>query len=145
MNHIFLYLQTCKKSDDSHVDVHVQNRSVFNTEYCNSFFPVNPVTGFPMSDTGKLMHPDLTPAEKERIMTRLQGIKGQYLPNDLTDKEIFDIIPPRYLSDDAVDVQRWRDYISREIMPDIKDIDNVSDNGTIDNNNTDNNSNDTND
>lgn len=135
MIRLFLLQQTTKQSDDVPFYGHVQNKGIYTKEYCDTRFPVSPLTGFPSTDTGKLMDINITPAEKEKIMTYLQRLDGRFLPQDLTDKEIFDIVPPRYFTDDAVDAQRWRDYLSNDIFPELnKQEPNGVDNNSIDNN-----------
>lgn len=113
-----------KCSDDSLFLEHEQSRGIYTKEYCDTRYPVSTVTGFPMTDTGKLMRPDITPAEKEKIMNYLHRLDGRFMPSDLTDKQMLDLIPPRYLTDDAVDVQRWRDWLSTDIFPELNNLDN---------------------
>lgn len=123
-----------KCSDDSLFLEHEQSRGIYNKEYCDSRYPVSSATGFPMTDTGKLMRPDITPAEKEKIMNYLHRLDGRFMPSDLTDKQMLDLIPPRYLTDDAVDVQRWRDWLATDIFPEFNNEDNGDNSDTSDNN-----------
>lgn len=95
-------------------------KGILDDEYLAIMYPVDATTGLINSDLAKLSNPMLSNAERSFIMDRLQQLHGNYLPNGLSDSEIYGLIPPRYFSD-AVDVQAWRDYIGKEIIPNMSD------------------------
>lgn len=144
MIRLFLFQQTSKKSNDEVFKGHEQAKGIYTKDYLETRFPLSHVVGVPQTDTGRLMDIDVTPAEKEKIMNYLQRLDGRFLPKDLTDKQIFDIVPPRYFTDDAVDVQRFRDYLARYIFPELNKTEDNSDNGN-DDTGIDNNTNNIND
>lgn len=100
-----------------------QSRGVYDPEHVSAVYPVNHLTGLPETDGGKIADPYLTHSEREKVMSRLSGLsegRGTYLPTSLSDAEVLELVPPRYVQD-AVDVQRWRDYLSTEILPYMSD------------------------
>lgn len=108
-----------RKIDESYYPGHEQAKGVYSTQHFDAIYPLDPRTNLPMSDTAKLTDPTVTEAEREQIMSRLSAMDGGYLPKDLSDEEIYELVPPRYFTYDQVDVQAWRDYLSREIIPDM--------------------------
>lgn len=115
----FIREQSQSLSDDKLFVDSVEASGIYDSTYIDSRFPVSPVTGHPITDTAKLLDINVTEFEKTKIMNSLKKIDGYYLPNKLTDKEIYDLVPPRYFTNDQVDVQRWRDYLSKEIIPNM--------------------------
>lgn len=103
-------------SDDSAFDGHPQSRGVYDPEDVSVLYPIDPRSGYPSSDLGKVMDPLLTDSERQRVMARLSKVEGAYMPSDLSDDDIFALIPPRYIAQDAVDVQAWRDYLGKEVF-----------------------------
>lgn len=97
-----------------------QSKGVIDPKHDAILHPVNNATGFPDGDLGRLADPQLTQYEREQIMSRLSKISGEFAPSQLSDSELFSLIPPRYFHD-AVDVQRWRDYIAKDILPHLED------------------------
>lgn len=101
-----------------------QSRGVYDPEIVTAMYPVDQITGLPISDAGKIADPHLSHAEREKIMSRLSGMSegnGSYLPSALSDEDVLDLVPPRYVQD-AVDVQRWRNYLSKEVLPFMDDV-----------------------
>lgn len=98
-----------------------QSRGVYKPEEVAIAYPINPMTGLAMTDLSRVMSPTITHAERESIMSRFKSSeRGAYMPSELSDKEILDLVPPRYLAQDAVDVQLWRDYLTTELFPEMK-------------------------
>lgn len=95
-------------------------KGILDDEHLAIMYPIDATTGLINSDLAKLSNPMLSNAERSFIMDRLQSLNGSYLPSGLSDSEIYGLIPPRYFSD-AVDVQMWRDYIGKEIIPNMSD------------------------
>ena len=95
-------------------------KGILDDEHLSIMYPIDATTGLINSDLAKISNPMLSNAERSFIMDRLQQLHGDYLPSGLSDSEIYGLIPPRYFSD-AVDVQMWRDYISKDIIPNMSD------------------------
>lgn len=95
-------------------------KGILDDEHLAIMYPIDATTGLINSDLAKLSNPMLSNAERSFIMDRLQQLHGNFLPNGLSDSEIYGLVPPRYFSD-AVDVQMWRDYIGKEIIPNMSD------------------------
>lgn len=109
--------------DDSPYMDGPQSRGVYKADEIAVAFPVNPLTGLAMTDLSRVMSPTVSNAEKESIMARLGNPqRGSFMPSELSDQEILDLVPPRYLAQDAVDVQLWRDYLTSELFPNLKDV-----------------------
>lgn len=98
---------------------HPENVGIYDGAIVRAVYPIDAHTGLPMTDIGRLTSPHLTDAEKERIMQRLKPERGTYISNKLTDKDIMELVPPRYFQD-AVDVQMWRDYLAKDIFPQLE-------------------------
>lgn len=114
-----LYSYASKVVDDSPYMHGVYSKGVYDPEVVSAVYPINELTGLPDTDAGKIADPFLTHGEREKIMSRLAGMsegKGSYLPSSLSDAEVLELVPPRYVQD-AVDVQRWRDYLSSDVLP----------------------------
>lgn len=100
-----------------------ESRGVYSKSFMSSHYPVNPATGLIDTDTGKLTNINLSEEEKMRVMQRLRGLIGRYSPKGMTDKQLFDLLPPRYFTDDPVLIQLWRDYLGKHIIPYMEDDD----------------------
>lgn len=114
-----------------------QSKGVIDPKHDAILHPINKATGFPDGDLGRLADPKLTEYEREQLMSRLSKLSGQFAPSQLSDSELFSLMPPRYFSD-AVDIQRWRDYLTKEILPHLEDS-KVAEKIAQDNQNNDNN------
>ena len=95
-------------------------KGILDDEHLQIMYPIDATTGLINSDLAKISNPLLSNAERATIMDRLQQLHGNFLPNGLSDSEIYSLVPPRYFSD-SVDVQMWRDYIGKEIIPNMSD------------------------
>lgn len=112
-------LQSQKKSNVILFEGHSESSGTRLAEESDLLYPIDPRTGLPMSDTGKLMSFELSPVEKEKIIQRLQEERGTFMPSELSDEDLFDLLPPRYLTGDPVDVQLWRDYLGEYVLPEM--------------------------
>lgn len=125
-------------SDDSPYLECSQANGIYKVDELNALYPIDPRTGLETTDISKLTDPTLSYIEKERMMNALQSMQGSYLPDGLSDDEIMSLVPPRYFTNDQVDVQAWRDYLGKEILPNMSDtvVDKLeSDNGSNDDSN----------
>lgn len=91
------------------------SKGIYDPVVLSHMYPVDPLTGFCWTDLGRIMSDSMTDAEKESVMARLKRVDGRYLPEGLSDDEIYQIVPPRYLQD-ANDVDRWRTYLSDVVL-----------------------------
>lgn len=105
------------QSNDSTYVGHCDCKGVYDPDYIDTIYPVDPRTGLPMSDLARLANPHLSDAERESVMSRLQTDKGSYMPSELSDAEILSLVPPRFFSYDQVDIQKWRNYLASEVLP----------------------------
>lgn len=100
---------------------HTMSLGVFDPEYMKMLYPVDQRSGFPSSDLARVLSDSVSSAEKERIISRLQRQDGQFLPADLTDGDVFALVPPRFMLGDQVSVQKWRDYLASDVLPYMAD------------------------
>lgn len=111
-------------------DAHTMAIGVYDPEYVAMLYPTDARSGFPTSDLARVLSSEVSNAEKERILNRLQREDGTYLPSDLTDEDVFALVPPRFVLGDQVNIQRWRDYLASDVLPfmrdEIKSVDVVS-------------------
>lgn len=115
-----LYLdQGIALSDDSVFDGHELSSGIYDRDEVTALYPIDAVTGLPMTDAGRLADPTVSPVAKEKIMARLRKEVGSYMPKDLTDEELFDILPPRYFTNDQVDIEACRAFLANK----YKDLD----------------------
>lgn len=100
-----------------------QSRGIYKPEEVAIMYPVSPVTGNAIGDLTRIMSSVVSPREKEEIMSRLKQVDGSYMSlNGLSDSEILDLVPPRYIGQDPVDVAHWRTYLSEQVFPEMKDV-----------------------
>lgn len=109
--------QGTSKSDDSQNWEHPSSNGVYNAESIKVLYPIDPRSGFPASDVSRLVDPSLSPAEKERVMSNLQRLDPAYMPQGLSDEDMFALLPPRYIGYDPVTASDWRKYLSDELLP----------------------------
>lgn len=105
------------QSDDSVFVGHHDCKGVYDANYIDVIYPIDPRTGLPISDLARLANPHLSDSERESVMSRLQTEQGSYMPSELSDEDILSLVPPRFFSYDQVDIQRWRNYLAREVLP----------------------------
>lgn len=102
-------------------DAHDMSIGVYDPEYVAMLYPTDARSGFPTSDLARVLSSEVSNAEKERILNRLQREDGTYLPSDLTDEDVFALVPPRFVLGDQVTIQRWRDYLASDVLPYMRD------------------------
>lgn len=102
-------------------DAHTMAIGVYDPEYVAMLYPTDARSGFPTSDLARVLSSEVSNAEKERILNRLQREDGTYLPSDLTDEDVFALVPPRFVLGDQVNIQRWRDYLASDVLPFMRD------------------------
>lgn len=102
-------------------DAHDMSIGVYDPEYVAMLYPTDARSGFPTSDLARVLSSEVSNAEKERILNRLQREDGTYLPSDLTDEDVFALVPPRFVLGDQVNIQRWRDYLASDVLPFMRD------------------------
>lgn len=72
--------------------------------------PINPVTGHRDGDLSRLFDPMVSTSEKELIISSLKELKASNSSKDLTDEDIIQMIPSRYMSD-PVEINRYLDEL----------------------------------
>ena len=82
-------------------------------------FPVDPVTGNPDNMVDKLISPNVSAIEKERILSFMQKIPASKR-NNLSDKELMDMLPSRY-NNTLTDIDKVRDFFENEIYTNLAD------------------------
>lgn len=82
-------------------------------------FPVDPVTGNPDNMVDKLISPNVSAMEKERILSFMQKMPASKR-NLLSDKQLMDILPSRY-NNTLTDLDKVRDFFENEIYPNLED------------------------
>lgn len=82
-------------------------------------FPVDPVTGNPDNMVDKLISPNVSSMEKERILSFMQKMPASKR-NNLSDKELIDMLPSRYNST-LTDIDKVRDFFENEIYSNLDD------------------------
>ena len=102
-------------------DAHDMAVSVYDPEYVAMLYPTDARSGFPTSDLARVLSSEVSQADKERILNRLQREDGVYMPSDLTDEDVFALVPPRFVLSDQVNIQRWRDYLASDVLPYMRD------------------------
>ncbi len=85
----------------------------------DALFPVDPVTGNPDNMVDKLLSPNVTTIEKERILSFMQMMPASKR-NNLSDKELIDMLPSRYNST-LTDIDKVRDFFENEIYTNLDD------------------------
>ena len=82
-------------------------------------FPVDPTTGNPDNMVDKLISPNVSAMEKERILSFMQKIPASKR-NNLSDKELMDMLPSRY-NNTLTDIDKVRDFFENEIYTNLDD------------------------
>ena len=85
----------------------------------DAVFPVDPVTGNPDNMVDKLISPDVSSMEKERILSFMQKMPASKR-NNLSDQELMDMLPSRYNST-LTDIDKVRDFFENEIYTQLDD------------------------
>lgn len=90
-----------------------------NNKLSDVLFPVDPVTGNPDNMVDKLLSPDVSSMEKERILSFMQKMPASKR-NNLSDQELMDMLPSRYNST-LTDIDKVRDFFENEIYSQLDD------------------------
>lgn len=85
----------------------------------DAVFPVDPVTGNPDNMVDKLISPNVSSMEKERILSFMQKMPASKR-NNLSDQELMDMLPSRYNST-LTDIDKVRDFFENEIYTKLED------------------------
>lgn len=99
---------------------HEQAQGIYDPRQVALKYPVDPTTGFAHDDLSTLTSPLLTQTERDQILARLSPQKGTFMPSNLSDEELMNLVPPRYFTNDPVDVQAWRDYLGKTVFKDME-------------------------
>lgn len=102
-------------------DSHTMSIGVYDPDFVAMMYPTDARSGFPTSDLARVLSSEVSQAEKEKILNRLQREDGTFLPSDLTDDDVFSLVPPRFILGDQVNIQRWRDYLASDVLPFMRD------------------------
>lgn len=102
-------------------DAHTMSIGVYDPDFVAMMYPTDARSGFPTSDLARVLSSEVSQAEKEKILNRLQREDGTFLPSDLTDDDVFSLVPPRFVLGDQVNIQRWRDYLANDVLPFMRD------------------------
>ena len=82
-------------------------------------FPVDPVSGNPDNMVDKLISPNVSSMEKERILSFMQKIPASKR-NNLSDNELMEMLPSRY-NTTLTDIDKVRDFFENEIYTSLED------------------------
>lgn len=85
----------------------------------DAIFPIDPVTGNPDNMVDKLISPNVSSMEKERILSFMQKMPASKR-NNLSDQELMDMLPSRYNST-LTDIDKVRDFFENEIYTQLDD------------------------
>lgn len=85
----------------------------------DAIFPIDPVTGNPDNMVDKLISPNVSSMEKERILSFMQKMPASKR-NNLSDQELMDMLPSRYNST-LTDIDKVRDFFENEIYTNLED------------------------
>lgn len=85
----------------------------------DAIFPIDPVTGNPDNMVDKLISPNVSSMEKERILSFMQKIPASKR-NNLSDQELMYMLPSRYNST-LTDIDKVRDFFEKEIYTQLDD------------------------
>lgn len=88
----------------------VTGESIVDSNLTETIQPVNPVTGWRDNSICRLMSPNTPNVERELILSSLAKQKGYNSPKELSDEDLFDILPSRY-STDPVELERFKEFV----------------------------------
>ena len=102
-------------------DAHSMSLGVYDPEYVALMYPTDARSGFPTSDLARILSSEVSIAEKEKVINRLSREDGQFMPADISDEDVFALVPPRFMLGDQVNIQLWRDYLASDVLPFMAD------------------------
>ena len=82
-------------------------------------FPVDPITGNPDNMVDKLISPNVSSMEKERILSFMQKMPASKR-NNLSDQELMNMLPSRY-NTTLTDIDKVRYFFENEIYTNLDD------------------------
>lgn len=88
----------------------VTGESIVDSNLTDTIQPVNPVTGWRDNSISRLMSPNTPNVERELILSSLAKQKGYNSPKELSDDDLFEILPSRY-STDPVELERFKEFV----------------------------------
>ncbi len=83
------------------------------TEECDVICPVDEITGHRLSRITQVMNPNISPLEKERLLSTLQRM-SQPTRSRLNDEDLIALTPSRYNSS-LVDQEKFASYLRDEL------------------------------
>ena len=84
-------------------------------------FPINENTGLPTGDLARALDLRLTEQERASIISQLKARNGDYASSDLSDDELFQLVPSRLVVNDDVDRRLWSRYVHQTLLPSLFD------------------------
>lgn len=83
--------------------------------------PVDPKTGFPISDLGLYFNSQVSDDVKELIAKNLQRLGVVNSTQGLTDEQLISVLPSRY-TQRLGEVSKWRDQLERFVKSDYDSV-----------------------
>lgn len=104
----------------------VTGESIVDSNLTDTIQPVNPVTGWRDNSISRLMSPNTPNVERELILSSLAKQKGYNSPKELSDDDLFEILPSRY-STDPVELERFKEFVDE-----LRNVDDVEPTDPVD-------------
>ena len=104
----------------------VTGESIVDSNLTDTIQPVNPVTGWRDNSISRLMSPNTPNVERELILSSLAKQKGYNSPKELSDDDLFEILPSRY-STDPVELERFKEFVDE-----LRSVDDVEPTDPVD-------------
>lgn len=86
-------------------------------------YPISPVTGLPTGDLHKALDLSLTEQERASVLAQLKSIGTDYVSADLSDDDLFRLVPSRLVITDDVDRRLWSRYVHQTLLPELEEQD----------------------
>lgn len=83
--------------------------------------PIDPKTGFPISDLGLYFNSQVSDDVKELIAKNLQRLGVVHSTQGLTDEQLISVLPSRY-TQRLGEVSQWRDQLERFVKSDYDSV-----------------------
>lgn len=83
--------------------------------------PIDPKTGFPISDLGLYFNSQVSDDVKELIAKNLQRLGVVNSTQGLTDEQLISVLPSRYIQR-LGEVSQWRDQLERFVKSDYDSV-----------------------
>lgn len=85
----------------------------------DSVAPISEVTGNRVNDVDRLLDPNVSPMEKEAVLSRMQRVPMESRKN-VPDKDLIRTVPSRYNST-LTDVDKVMDVFEKDVIPSISE------------------------